>query len=368
MGNGTVRNFFPGGNTCLGFYSLYDNIIQQKDASKIFVIKGGPGVGKSTFMKHIGKAMLERGYDIEQHWCSSDNNSLDGLVIPSLGVCLVDGTAPHVIDPKTPGAVDEIIHLGDYWAESKLVENKHEILHTFKRVSRCFKTAYGSLKEAKVIHDEWISYIAECIDYTKVTEITNKIMDNIFGGVKPQYQLYPPTRELFASSITPMGLVNEWTSILRDCQKVFILRGEPGTGKSNLVEQVLNRARSYGLYTEVFRSSFDPEKFSGVYIPSLQAAVINPFPNDYAPEDFETSTTEVDLNIGLITNKVIFYEREIIECRERFWNSINRTINYIAKAKRVHDELEEFYVPAMDFSKINEVREKTLARILDLAK
>lgn len=368
MSNGTIRNFFPGGNTCLGFYSLYDNIIQQKDASKIFVIKGGPGVGKSTFMKNIGKAMLESGYDIEQHWCSSDNDSLDGVVIPALGVCMLDGTAPHVIDPITPGAVDEIIHLGDHWNEGILIENKHDILKTFQRVSRTFKTAYASLREAKVIHDEWISYITECISFTKTNQITQELMDSIFANIKPQYETYYRSRELFASATTPMGLVNEWTSILRNCEKVFILRGEPGTGKSTVVERVLNRAKSYGLLTEVFRSSFDPTKFSGVYIPALQVAVINPFPNEYTPEDFKARITEIDLNAGIVTDKASDYEREINECKERYWNAINRTINYIAKAKRIHDELEEFYVPAMDFSKINMVMEKTLQRILDLDK
>ncbi|KUO48886.1 MAG: hypothetical protein APF76_09555 [Desulfitibacter sp. BRH_c19] len=368
MSNGTTRNFFPGGNTCLGFYSLYDNIIQQNDASRIFVIKGGPGVGKSTFMKSIGNTMVENGYDIEQHWCSSDNGSLDGIVIPTLGVCLLDGTAPHVVDPKTPGAVDEIIHLGDHWNENMLIENKADILETSQRVSRSFKTAYASLKEAKVIHEEWISYITECVDFTKANQITQKIIGNIFDNLEPQYQSFPRSRELFASATTPMGLVNEWPSILQNCQNIFILRGKPGTGKSTVVERVLNRAKSYGLYTEVFRSSFDPLKFSGVYIPTLQVAVINPFPNDYTLDGFETRIAEVDLNIGLMANKVSVYEREISECRERFWNSINRTINYVAKAKRVHDELEAFYVPAMDFSKINQVKVKTLQRILTLRK
>ncbi|NPV30394.1 MAG: ATPase [Firmicutes bacterium] len=98
MGKGKVRMVFPGGNTCLGFYSFYDNIIEE-DAARIFVIKGGPGVGKSTFMQRIGEEMQERGYDIEFHWCSSDNESLDAVVIPALRVALIDGTAPHVAVP-----------------------------------------------------------------------------------------------------------------------------------------------------------------------------------------------------------------------------------------------------------------------------
>jgi GTPase SAR1 family protein len=92
---GEIRKVFPGGNTSCGFYSFYEFILPQEEAAKIFVIKGGPGVGKSTFMKRIGDEMIKRGYDIEYHQCSSDNDSLDGVVIPALRVALIDGTAPH---------------------------------------------------------------------------------------------------------------------------------------------------------------------------------------------------------------------------------------------------------------------------------
>ncbi|MGE5629666.1 MAG: hypothetical protein ACM3TR_01065 [Caulobacteraceae bacterium] len=91
---GTVKKVFPGGNTCKGFYSFYDYII-PRDVARIFVIKGGPGVGKSSFMKAIGEEFQNEGYDLEFHFCSSDNNSLDGLVIKDLKVALLDGTAPQ---------------------------------------------------------------------------------------------------------------------------------------------------------------------------------------------------------------------------------------------------------------------------------
>jgi len=107
MAKGRLVKVFPGGNTAYGFHSFYDYIIEP-DATRIFVIKGGPGVGKSTFMRKIGETLLEQGFDCEYHCCSSDNGSLDGLVIPAIRVALLDGTAPHVVDPKNPGAVDEI--------------------------------------------------------------------------------------------------------------------------------------------------------------------------------------------------------------------------------------------------------------------
>ena len=81
---GRIKKVFPGSNTAEGFYSFYNYIIPP-DADRIFIIKGGPGVGKSTFMRSIADRLVERGFDVEFHCCSSDNGSLDGIVIPKLG-------------------------------------------------------------------------------------------------------------------------------------------------------------------------------------------------------------------------------------------------------------------------------------------
>jgi len=94
LAKGKVKKLFPGGNTSQGFYSYYQYIIPP-DATRIFVIKGGPGTGKSSLMRSVGETMLEMGFDVEYHCCSSDNGSLDGVCIPAIRVALIDGTAPH---------------------------------------------------------------------------------------------------------------------------------------------------------------------------------------------------------------------------------------------------------------------------------
>ena len=47
MANGKIKHAFPGGNTSRGFYSYYNYILEQEEANRIFVIKGGPGVGNT---------------------------------------------------------------------------------------------------------------------------------------------------------------------------------------------------------------------------------------------------------------------------------------------------------------------------------
>ena len=106
--------YYLGANTPVGFYSLYDELIDLERARDVRILKGGPGCGKSTLMRQVGEAMEERGHTVEYIRCSGDPDSLDGVVIPALGAAVVDGTAPHVIEPRYPGLVERYVDLGAF--------------------------------------------------------------------------------------------------------------------------------------------------------------------------------------------------------------------------------------------------------------
>ena len=91
-----TTHFFLGANSGQGFQNLFPSFCKPEDHYDLIVLKGGPGVGKSTMMRRIGKAMEERGEDVEYLYCSGDPNSLDGVHIPRVRTAIVDGTAPHV--------------------------------------------------------------------------------------------------------------------------------------------------------------------------------------------------------------------------------------------------------------------------------
>ncbi|WP_366922668.1 PRK06851 family protein [Metallumcola ferriviriculae] len=362
---GSLKKMFPGGNTSIGFYSFYDYIISQETATRIMVIKGGPGVGKSTFMRKISLEFRELGYDVEFHCCSSDNGSIDGLVIDGK-VAMIDGTAPHVVDPKNPGAVDEIIHLGDHWQETVIRKFKNEVLAVNKRVGRLFNIAYRSLAEAKVIHDEWESYITESMEFNQVNKLANELLTEIFAQQQADYGYRPKVRKMFGSAITPNGLVNTFDTLLQDICDLYILQGEPGSGKSAVIERVAASANARGLDMELYYCPFDPNKLDCIIIPKLKKAVINGSnPTKFDPGQLPALDTVRFINLDRCSNPEILnlYAAEISQTEVRFDRALNRAISYINKAKAAHDEMEEYYIPAMDFEAIETRRRETVKRI-----
>lgn len=362
MAGGKIKHLFPGGNTPQGFFSYYDYVIPI-DATRIFLLKGGPGVGKSTFMKKIGQAIVGQGFDVEHHHCSSDPNSLDGLVIPALNTALIDGTAPHIVDPKHPGCVDEILNLGEYWNENKMVNNKTEILNCTKEISKQFQHAYCMLKAAKAVYDDWEATNGEAMNFKIANQKTTAIVEKIFSGIATVGQ--GKNRKLFASAITPIGPVNYIDSITANIKNRFIITGLPGTGKATLLAKAADTAITKGLDIETYYCPLDPLKVEHVVIPALDTALVTSIP----PHSLSYTGAADIIDMNECLDQKIMQQLETVTDYDRtaFWELFGKAGEYIKEAKKLHDVLETYYVPNIAFSGVDALREKTLSRLLDFA-
>jgi len=364
MSNAHIKKMFPGAVTSQGFYSFYHYMIQQ-DANHIFVLKGGPGVGKSTFMKKIGQTMVDRGYDIEYHCCSSDNGSIDGVVIPKLKIGILDGTAPHIVDPKNPGAVDEIVNLGEYWDEPMIKQSREEIIACNLKVTGYFQRAYFALQEAKVALDEWKFYTKAYQDWAKINEMTLRIESEIFTTAQiGQGQ----DRHLFAWGHTPQGKTEFIDTLLHETETLYMLVGQPGLGKSTFLARIAERAVAYGLDVQYYHSTLDPAKLDLIILPEIQKAfVINAEPYAYTPKfvgEIITLDFEESLNMAQL---MVDCGDEVRDCQIRINQHITRARKASEKAKATHDLMETYYVPAMNFSELDQKMDSILERILVFA-
>ncbi|MCR5484848.1 MAG: hypothetical protein K6F09_04575 [Clostridiales bacterium] len=126
MNNGV--DFFLGSNTPSGFHSFFGELYDAESDWRAFIIKGGPGTGKSGMMKKIAEECDDIGVHPERIRCASDPKSLDALIFEDAKICIADGTSPHIIEPEYPGAVENLIDLGAFWDADKLYSERNEIM------------------------------------------------------------------------------------------------------------------------------------------------------------------------------------------------------------------------------------------------
>lgn len=165
-----VRRYFLGGNTAQGFYSLYDGFCAGQE-DFLYVIKGGPGCGKSSFMRKIGKAAEDAGLDVEYVICSGDPDSLDGVYIPALHVGYVDGTSPHVVEPTLPAAGGAYVDLGRFYDSEAIKPERDKLKSLTCAYRQAYQDAYADLREAKQLHDELEAIYNPHVDFDGVYKL-----------------------------------------------------------------------------------------------------------------------------------------------------------------------------------------------------
>ncbi|NLA12453.1 MAG: hypothetical protein GX883_10090 [Firmicutes bacterium] len=365
MAQGKIRKMFAGSNSAYGFYSFYDQIIED-NATRIFVIKGGPGVGKSTFMKNIARELTSSGYDAEFHCCSGDSESLDGIVFPQLQIACIDGTSPHMVDPKNPGAVDEIVNLGEFWDEAKVIARRDDILSSNRETARLYRRAYRYLAGAKLFLDEVEDYYREnrCLDTAGLNRLALQAIGEIFQEKVNKNELARRERHLFATAITPDGPISYLDTIVSPDFRRYIISGDDGTGKNELIARVKDAAIMRNFFVEIYHCALDPTKIDHLIIPQLKTAVLNSVtPHLLIPagDDRLIETDAYVKNPGSHLQK----EREL--ARKLYEQSFSAAIDYIARARTVHQKLESYYSPSMRFVEINRLTEMVLEKIISYA-
>ena len=340
MKQGKAAYVFPGANTALGYRSFFKEGL--KGLEQVFILKGGPGCGKSTLIRSLGNELQEQGYDVEFWQCSADVDSLDGVVIPELKAAVIDGTAPHTIDPVYPGAVEELVDLGVCWDGAELRRQKEEIVGLGKRISVRYALCHADLAEAGALLQRSRDNLAE------TGGSSSEVMGLVFG------QKNKNCRHLFASSVTPRGWVSLVEPLSRRAGRRVILTGPFGGGKESVMADVAAAAEQRNIYAELFHHPLAVEELQLIWLPSLETAVIAA---EEAPPHREG---DVVIECGRVADESLAEAdrtriRELTEAGGR----------HIAEAKALHDKLEDCYRRAMDYGRVDGIKADLLARLLE---
>ncbi len=348
----TKKTFFLGHSTPDGFSThLTDDISSKKFIT--YIIKGGPGTGKSSMMKKIAAKMSEIE-EPELYYCSSDPDSLDAVVLRSTGVIIVDGTSPHVFEPEYPGVSEILVDLGSCWNVHELAKNKENIIRTTVQNKKYHALVKRYLKAIISLNDDVVSISSACLYKAKLDAYCDRLSSRLFPKKKTgSANIYH--RQI--TSITPKGVMTHKCNF--DDLTVYKICDDYYAVADRLLSKLAYNAASCGYDVIVSENVFlRAEVLQHMIIPELKIA-------------FVCDSGMVDFDVKI--NAMRFYDRFVLkEKRKRLNFDLGmvdkltaEAVEALRVAKEIHDELESYYIGAMDFSKVDAVAEKLLKMIIE---
>lgn len=225
--------YFAASNTERGFVSYFAENFRDR-ADRCYIIKGGPGTGKSRLMNEMGAAAESAGGKVEYYYCSSDPASLDGLYIEfgKDSLCVLDGTAPHAEDIVAPGTVDNILDLGRFWNSKILRQNKTEIDCLGRKKKNAYASAYRGLSAYGSLTRTADALVEDCTDIEAIAEETAKIAMSL----RPEKEIRSPL-----SAVGMRGRVS-FDSFREDAKLTLSVADSRGYGVSYLYFEHLLRS------------------------------------------------------------------------------------------------------------------------------
>ena len=338
-------HFFAGGNTARGFYSCFGDILPAHEQKRMYYIKGGPGVGKSTLMKQFAQAAETKGYETVYFHCSSDPDSLDGLSLPKLGLGMMDGTAPHVYDPVVPGARDTLLSLGDYLDEAALAPHAGAIASIQKEISARFARCYRYLAAAEQVHSAAPAAVENAQKAAEAAENWIKQLP-IRGG-------RGHVRRLFASAFTPKGRLDVLD--FNQMERRITLDCPYGADATGLLKTLAREALMRGLDVIELLDPLSPERIAHIMIPAHGLAFCT-------GQRSQRSTGEW-MEAERVFDPTGASEKEQSFDKNAYELLCQRAIEQLASAKSLHDELESYYVRHMDFARWQQTLEKVVSAL-----
>lgn len=351
-----IRTYFAAANGAEGFTNYYGDCFgDASGVQQLYIVKGGPGTGKSHFMREVSHYATAQGWTAVHYFCSSDPASLDGVRLTSPGgqtIGLIDGTSPHAWEPSLPGARENLVDLGQYWDAPALASQREAIQRLGSQKSAAYSRAYHYLRAAGEADKVIDSLTDALVDHARLEALAMRILRNQENAEEPEGLVWPGGYLCTGPTAVPalrhaIGMTGQvrLDSFDREASRLLCVGDRLGLGY-RLLGHLRTESLRRGLPVMI---SYDPvrrDKVDGLFWPKSRLCVLNDTVDaceeSYAPRAL--SLRRYADSAGLKDARTSL--REATAIRE---HSIQSACHALADAAKAHFSLEELYTAAMDF-------------------
>ena len=329
------RSYFLGGSSAEGFETAF---WKQHSDSYGFYLKGGPGTGKSTLMKKLAAAFPDE--NISVYHCASDPHSLDAIVFEDRNVFVADATAPHESSTPLPYITGELVDLAAGLRTEKLKEYQDGIRNLYQANQNEHRKARKGLLGITAMLDTIAETGEKALIPNKLSGYAARLTKRIIKQKRGQKRS-PEIRPCCA--VTPLGKM----TLLPDEYEWILLHDDALAASQALLKQMSEIAASTGEICEITQSLTQSSRpVTHLLFPQIKLAIIS-----------EQAITLSELKKPILTvNMQRFYQSDLLKQQKsilRFCSKTasvleQETVSILAKALRIHDELEAGYIRALN--------------------
>lgn len=344
------ETYFAASNSGAGFVSYYPEIFDPQCFGRLYLIKGGPGTGKSSLMRRVAAEAEARGLPVRCYACSSDPDSLDGVVVGCNRFAMLDSTAPHTQDTVLPGAGDELIDLGRFWNVERLSRARKEIVALNQQKKAAYSRAYGWLAGVQACDQNRLRMLEGCVNFPKLRSAARRYL----RGMTPGGGRVTP------ALIDSMGMRGRvcLDSMHADSARAYLLTDTRGGGNLFLRELL---ALCHELHNDaaVSWAPIEPTQINGIFLPRDRVAFLDEAcAGEPRAQDKRINLARFWLEPRLRAVRAEL--RQTARCREHLLAGANLAF---ADAREAHFALEQIYIDAMDFDALNAYCDALIERI-----
>ena len=353
------EHYFLGSSTSSGFVTPIGELLRDTD-NTVYIFKGTAGSGKSTLMKKISDAFTDKPQEI--YHCSADPYSLDAVYLPESKALIIDGTAPHCIDPVYPKAVESIVDLGAYIETPKLRSARKEIVSLTDEYSGCHKRCRLCLGAvSSVIEDIEVS-ARSALNTEKLSSFTDKFIKRIIPKKDSKCEGRVCRKQRAAITM------NGYSSYIPENGRIYLLTDDNIVAAAAFLCDAAAKITKKGYDVFISECYLSADRFiEHLSIPELDICFITSnCINSLSLERFEKHISfrrfyRSDLLTGndALRQRIKFGKKA---CAEFLKESAAALID----AKTIHDKIEEHYIAAADFDGINRLAYKLISDIKSL--
>lgn len=348
-------HFFLGANSADGFIGLYDQLLDAK-LEDLLILKGGPGCGKSTFMRRVAEAMEQRGQETVYIHCSGDPDSLDGVIFPALRTAVADGTSPHVLEPRCMGARERYVDLSPCYDIARTKALRAELAAQTECCRAAYAEAYHVLRALGGVDAERRSLARAGLDEAKLLRRTAGIAARELKGRSGQEGR---AVSAFLGGVTCQGTVCRFDTADTLCPRVYELCDSCGLA-APMLYTLEREARAAGQDVILCRDPLRPAETQHLLLPSLGLAFLTTNEErPYRGKPYRRIRIDAMAEEGL-TRAQRAHLRFIRRVRRAL---AEEAVAALGRAKAGHDALEALYHPCVDFARVQTLWEAELERL-----